>query len=447
MGFLKTNRHALLINPPIMDFAAFDFWIRPLGLLKIAAILRACGWSVSLIDSMDRFHPLLENQNTHRADGRGKFYRQIIPKPNALSHIPRFFSRYGLPKELFQKALSDVEKPDLILVTSMMTYWYPAVKDVIGDCRQWFPQVPILLGGVYATLCTRHAIDYCQPDVVITGEGEQKLLWWLAEQGAITKDQRDSLDLDNLPYPAYDLYSDLPHVAVMASRGCPMRCSFCASHLLCKGYRRTNPVKVIDQILYWVHKRQTRHFAFYDDALLLDHASSFKKILKAIIEHNLELQLHLPNGIHPRRIDQELATLMFSAKVKTIRLSFETINQQRQRDMSSKVDENDLLQAISFLGNAGYGSDEIGVYVLMGLPDQSFDEVRDSVGFVRRTGASVHIASFSPIPGTKEWMQAIKHKQWDPDNDLLLTNNSIFPIWSQQVGYKACHDFLHSIKA
>lgn len=440
------NRHALLINPPIMDFAAFDFWIRPVGLLKIAAILRTCGWSVSLIDSMDRFHPLLENRDNHRSDGRGKFYRQIISKPDVLSHIPRFFSRYGLPKELFQKALSNVEKPDLIFVTSMMTYWYPAVQDVINDCRQAF-QVPILLGGVYASLCTRHAMDHCQPDVVITGEGEQKLLLWLEEQGFITKDHKSSLDIDNLPYPAYDLYDDLPHVAVMTSRGCPMRCSFCASHLLCQGYRRTKADKVVDQIIYWAENRQTRHFAFYDDALLLDNASSFKKILKTIIERNLELQLHLPNGIHPRHIDQELATLMFSARVKTIRLSFETINHQRQRDMSSKVDEHDLVQAISTLGKAGYGSDEIGVYVLMGLPDQSFDEVRDSVEFVRRTGATVHIASFSPIPGTKEWMKAIKHKLWDPDSDLLLTNNSIFPIWSKQVGYNACQDFLYSIKS
>ncbi|MBD3373523.1 hypothetical protein GF406_00670, partial [candidate division KSB1 bacterium] len=326
MDISKCNRHALLINPPIMDFAAFDFWVRPLGLLKIAAILRTLGWSVSLIDSMDRFHPLLEKQNNHRSDGRGKFYRQIIPKPNVLSHIPRFFSRYGLPKEVFHKALSDVEKPDLILVTSMMTYWYPAVKDVIDDCRQWFPHTPILLGGVYATLCPRHAMDYCQPDGVITGEGEQKLLLWLAEQGYISKDQADMPDTDNLPYPAYDLYTDLPHVAVMTSRGCPMRCSFCASHLLCNGYRRTNTVNVIDQIIYWIDKRQTHHFAFYDDALLLDNALSFKILLKAIIERNFELQLHLPNGIHPRRIDKELATLMFSARVKTIRLSFETIN-------------------------------------------------------------------------------------------------------------------------
>ncbi|MDH3957783.1 MAG: cobalamin B12-binding domain-containing protein, partial [Desulfobacteraceae bacterium] len=44
--------HILLINPWIHDFAAYDFWAKPMGLLILAALLRSQGVSVSYIDCL-----------------------------------------------------------------------------------------------------------------------------------------------------------------------------------------------------------------------------------------------------------------------------------------------------------------------------------------------------------------------------------------------------------
>jgi hypothetical protein len=38
-----------------------------------------------------------------------------------------------------------------------MTYWYPGVVEAIARVRARFGAVPVVLGGVYATLCTDHA--------------------------------------------------------------------------------------------------------------------------------------------------------------------------------------------------------------------------------------------------------------------------------------------------
>lgn len=43
----------LLINPWIYDFAAYDLWMKPLGLLYIAGFLEESGYDVSLINWMD----------------------------------------------------------------------------------------------------------------------------------------------------------------------------------------------------------------------------------------------------------------------------------------------------------------------------------------------------------------------------------------------------------
>ena len=50
----------LLINPWIEDSAAFDYWLKPVGLLYVAAILRRYGHEVFLIDCLDRFDERVE---------------------------------------------------------------------------------------------------------------------------------------------------------------------------------------------------------------------------------------------------------------------------------------------------------------------------------------------------------------------------------------------------
>lgn len=92
-GWLSRER-LLLINPWIHDFAAYDFWLRPMGLLYLAGTLRKWGFEVHFADCLDRYDPrLLERQKRSspkgRLDGRGKFHKEAIPKPPTLRDMPR----------------------------------------------------------------------------------------------------------------------------------------------------------------------------------------------------------------------------------------------------------------------------------------------------------------------------------------------------------------------
>jgi len=60
-----TTPNILLVNPWIHDFAAYDFWAKPMGLLSIASILRSHGFGVYYIDCLDRFHPNAPKTNPH----------------------------------------------------------------------------------------------------------------------------------------------------------------------------------------------------------------------------------------------------------------------------------------------------------------------------------------------------------------------------------------------
>jgi len=67
------------------------------------------------------------------------------------------------------------DRPDIVLVTSMMTYWYPGVFEAIRIISDLLPGTPVVLGGNYATLCRDHAVQNSGADVVLPGEGERIL--------------------------------------------------------------------------------------------------------------------------------------------------------------------------------------------------------------------------------------------------------------------------------
>ena len=444
-------KNILLVNPWIYDFAAYDFWNKPVGLLSIGAVLRQLGYQINLVDCLDRHHPrVLQWQGLSQAksklDGTGKYYRCEVQKPQALKNIPRRFCRYGMPPELFDSIVGEYPNPSVILVTSGMTYWYLGFKEAVERLRLLFPSVPIVLGGIYATLCPEHARRTIKPDVLIEGEGEEQIVQLVRDiLGESGLDYRVN-SLDELLSPAYDLYPNLISVPILTSRGCPYDCTFCASRQLVSGYHRRSPQKVIDEICHWHFTRGVNHFAFFDDALLVNRNRHIKPILSGLIDKEVNACFHTPNGLHPKEIDRELAELMIRSGFKTIRLSYETSNPVRQREMQSKVSDNDLVVAIENLEAAGYARGELGVYVLMGLPGQEVDEIIKSIAFVLSLGAKVHLASFSPTHGTREFQRAVDLGLLPEDVDPILTNNSIFPLSDNNISYETFEKIKKLIK-
>jgi radical SAM superfamily enzyme YgiQ (UPF0313 family) len=439
-----SSPHILLVNPWITDFAAYNLWIKPLGLLSIAGLLRQQGFRVTLVDCLD-----FSIKKSRYGDG--KFLRTIIDKPRQFSSVPRNYSQYGIPELKFMDRLKSVDKPDLIGITSGMTYWYPGLFKVIRILRQFFKDVPIVLGGIYATLCHDHAGRYSGADFVFEGSDELAALR-LISRFAIGKMDQSSTDesplssglnsgpsefrnpkstirnsLASLPYPAFDLYSQLDYVCIRTSIGCPLRCTYCASPLLHGKFSQRDPLNVVDEIQYWVDHYNVRNVAFYDDALLVESFSRITPILEELIRRNVRPFFHTPNGLHVREVDRETAGLLFRAQFRTIRLGFETSNEIEQRETGGKVDNPAFRKAVSNLRKAGFPQHEIGVYVMAGLPHQECRHVEETIAFVRRIGARPFLVEYSPIPGTPLFEEAKKVSRFDIENEPLYQNNSILP--------------------
>ena len=446
------SKRILLINPWIHDFAAYDLWAAPQGLLTVGAILRENGYDMSLIDCLNPFYPALSLHSGSKppkrvSSGKGTFYKEEIEKPLALRDFPRKYSRYGLPPSLFEHELREMPRPDAVFVTSIMTYWYPGVFEAIKMIRRVLPRVPIVLGGIYATLCTDHARRYAGADIVAAGAGEDALPGVLKE---LFNDAAfritGSNDLDSLPYPAFDLLPRCDQVSIMTSRGCPFRCSYCASGLLSSGFRTRDPLRVVNEIAFWNREFGITNFSFYDDALLVDRERHVIPMLEEVLRRGPGCAFHCPNGLHLREIDASLAGLMFRAGFQTIRFGFETASPRRQADTGGKISNEETQAAVAYLREAGYRGKDIGAYILCGLPGQTFTEVLESIDFIRSCGAKPVIAEFSPIPGTPIWEKAVNASPYNIQEEPLYHNNTLLPCRGKEFTYEMYRELIRKAR-
>ncbi|MGO9137414.1 MAG: B12-binding domain-containing radical SAM protein [Syntrophales bacterium] len=432
------KKNILLINPWIYDFAAYDLWVKPLGLLYIAGLLRANGYAVHLIDCLNARHPKLESCHEIRLPkryitGHGNFPKQTIPKPQSLKGIKRNYNRYGITSDILTNELNSSDSPHLIFVTSMMTYWYPGVFEVIRLAKQTFPGVPIVLGGIYATLCPEHAIT-SGADIIVTGAGEKQLSALLHKFfGDDVLYAPDPDDLDSLPYPALDLLPLKDQFPILTSRGCPYSCTYCASGLLTDNFRQRNHAKIVDEIQFWHEHFGVSQFSIYDDALLVNPHERAIPMLKEIIGRGLNCRFHCPNGLHISQVTPELSKLMYMAGFTTMRFGFESSNPLTQLSTGGKVNNDQLQAGVRYLMEAGYKSEDIGIYLLCGLPGQEATEVRESIRHVQSCGARPIIAEYSPIPGTALWESAVNASHFDLKGEPLFHNNSLLPCSSEKL--------------
>ncbi|MCX7785888.1 MAG: radical SAM protein [candidate division WOR-3 bacterium] len=416
-----TKARFLLVNPWIYDFKAYDFWMKPLGLLYVASILRNAGYEIDYIDCLDRYQPeLLKNiSKLPKVDefGRGKFYSQEIEKPEPYKNIERRYKRYGLPIELLDDVLSKMRKPDGIFVTSVMTYWYPGVFDAIKTLKRHFPNTPIVLGGIYATLCYEHAQKFSHADYVLPGPIDKTL-------NQIMPGIKP-FNFTEYPLPAFDLYPRLDYTCILTSQGCPFRCVYCVVPELYPKYIYRSIASVINEIEYYI-SLGVKNIAFYDDALLAN--PNFKKILDEIITRKMNVNFHTPNGLHPRLLTQEIADKMFQAGFKTIYLSLETTDMKIHQEIDDKVTAEEFVRAVEYLKNSGFSESQLHCYLLIGLPELTSEQIIKSIDFVYSFGVSAHLAEFSPIPNSPIYKQL----GFDKNTDPLYHNNIIFPVLNKK---------------
>jgi len=412
----------LLLNPPIHDFSAYDFWLKPYGMLRVAGFLRGQA-EFQLFDYMDRFSPLVPEfaavagsfKKKRRSDrwGRGEFHSEPHEKPAIFDAVPRRYNRFGIPRASFQKFLRENGPFDAVMIQTVMTYWYAGVREAIEDVRAISPQTPIILGGVYATLCKEHARKM-NADLIVDGLNLEPLWKFL------------NLTPDLNALPLWDLYPRLDTGVQKLADGCPFKCTYCSVPQVYPSFQARPMERSLAEFDHLL-ACGVENVVFYDDALLYQPDRILIPYLKEILKRPRRVNFHTPNALNARFISKELAGLMVEAGFKIIYLGFESNAYEWQKKTGGKVYSHELGIAIDNLVRAGADINNIHAYLIMAHPQSELQNIDDSMRFASSLGIRLMLSEFSPIPGTPDGELC---RQWIDLDEPLYHNKTAFPILS-----------------
>jgi hypothetical protein len=256
--------------------------------------------------------------------------------PLGLLKLASYHKSLGDTVEYVRGEKSDAQKPDLIFITSLFSYAWRPVHDAVHYYRSLFPNVKIILGGIYASLLPEHAKSSGADEVHV----------------GLFEPAEDML-------PDYSLVPKWDASIIFSSRGCIRKCSFCAVPLL-EG--NINSVKYsIKHLIYPSHKR----IILWDNNIL--GCPNWKTIFDELLEINRKVDFN--QGLDARLLTNKVAEKLAKLRYDVIRLAHDNCN------MSGQVEK-----AIQRLKEVGVKGRDISVYTLFNYnddPEDFFRRVRD----------------------------------------------------------------------
>ncbi|MFH2136974.1 MAG: radical SAM protein [Candidatus Omnitrophota bacterium] len=313
--------------------------LQALGIEYVAAVLKKHGHSVELI--VDPYFPFLSKA--------GKFLKRIS----------------GWQQKLIRKVIDG--NPDLIAfsVTSYNLEW---AYHIAAELKK-NSSVPIVFGGVQATLVPEVILTQSAADFVILGEGEYAMLellqsfktgqeysnianlCYLNEGKIETNSLRPLIEnLDTLPFPDKDLvplWLNRGLYRIVTGRGCPGRCTYCCAPIQADIYkdkgdfiRRRSPENVIAELKQAKVKYQIKRVLFEDDLFTYD-----KNWLR-IFSRQYKKEINIPCFIHatPKSIDDDIVSFLKNMSCYSVELGVQSLKRDIREKFLKRYYTNDQIE-------------------------------------------------------------------------------------------------------
>ena len=351
---------------------------------------------------------------------------------------------------------------DLIGI-QMYSYNYYNIQEMFKMAKKVSPDIITVAGGPHINADAVHTmedipyIDYC-----INGEGEKtfpeltnaiqhndynslpqisNLVY--RKDGSIIQTQREFIyDLDNLEPPAWNLmkpdsYPSLAHGffnkafpigALFATRGCPFKCTYCASRVnMGKKLRKRSPENIVDEIEMLVKKFGVKEIHFEDDNFTLKKSFAMQ-VCELILKRNLKFHWACPNGVRLDTLDKELLQLMEKSGCYSMALGIESGSEKILKSVKKGVTPEKMLEKIKLIRRVT--NIRLHGFFIFGFPGETIDDLRQTEDFIMNTPLHrMVVGMFKPLPGTALFEQ-LKMQKLIPDKNInfaKLTNFSLEP--------------------
>lgn len=288
------------------------------------------------------------------------------------------------------------------------------------------PAVQVVFGGVHVSAIKEKAFEYGDIDFVLVGEGEQGLYELLTAspeeyggiEGLLWKDgdkvvfnglRQTTLDLDTLPFPAYEKllnypeayqlplfnYPKAPNTSCISSRGCPYACSYCDRSVFRRSFRYNSADYLYRHLAYLSSRFGIRHINFYDDQFTFNR-QRVEDFCNRMISDPLGMTFNC--AVRAEHIDLDLLVLMRQAGCWMISLGIETGDADLLAQHRQNADLVMLAEKIGLIKKAGI---RVKGLLMMGLPGESEASIQKSMEYVFSLPIDdFNLAKFTPFPGS-----------------------------------------------
>jgi anaerobic magnesium-protoporphyrin IX monomethyl ester cyclase len=418
----------LLIQPPVRDFYLTAKRSIPYGLACIAASLIQRGFSVEILDSLatakSRSTPIPPEMGY-----LGAYYGNPDLSPFALFHQ---YKHFGYSFEHIGKQAKE-SGAFLVGISSLFTAYSLEALQTARIVKACHPSCKIVIGGHHPTALPEAVMACSAIDFGLRGEGEVSLPI-LAALLKTDKSPSDALlstvpglvfrksggalhvsepvwmkDLNDAPPPAMHLVHSRYYrrgksgaSVIVASRGCPMTCSYCSLGKNSKTpYRRKNLETVLCEMARVIDASDAGFIDFEDENLSLDR-NWFMGLLSAIQARFPEPrpELRAMNGLFPASLDRDMIFAMKAAGFKTLNLSLGTTSAAQLKRFHRPNMRSAFENALELAECSGLNA--VG-YIIVAAPFQTaMDSVEDLLYLASlRTLAGVSV--FYPSPGSVDY--------------------------------------------
>jgi radical SAM superfamily enzyme YgiQ (UPF0313 family) len=334
---------------------------------------------------------------------------------------------FGDDAFLFQVVDTEIEaslesfRPDVVGISAVSQNYGRAI--CCAEIVQCFG-IPVLIGGVHISFLP----ETLSPAMTVgcIGEGEEtivELMQIFTETGSFelerlagiagiiyhndggiltkTVPRPLQMNLDSLSVPDRNYFKESTHTYLFTSRGCPYRCSFCASSRFWDKVRFFSAERVVNEVVRLVEDYGATFISFFDDLFVADKKRFFK-IAELLEQKNIVGRVKFSCSLRANTVTDEIVAGLKRMGVVSVGMGLESGNQRVLTCLKGSgitVEQNrravSMLRSNGIMANASF---------VIGSPDETECEIMDTLNFIKSSGMGLFdVYVLTPFPGTPVW--------------------------------------------
>jgi len=316
---------------------------------------------------------------------------------------------------------------------SSTTVAFHRALELAESIKSSFQDIKIILGGPHITSNYEHAMSFSVFDYGVIGEGEitfYELLNALSlnrpvgyingiayrSNGQVLRTQPRGFisNLDELPFPAYDLmkeigmyapppsnYRTLPVMNIITSRGCPNECTFCDRNVFGRKYRERSAANVFEEIKH-LHKNYcVRELAFVDDTFLINKKRTYE--LFDMIRRE-GLFFHWTCMARINNVTYDFLKYLKGNGCWNIAFGIESGDVNILKVIKKNITPERVREVIDWCYELGI---ETKGFFMIGHPTETIETIDKTIDFACNLKLSAVVVTINtPIPGSQQYSEA-----------------------------------------